>query len=96
MEQLNKKGASMFTKLGELPQNEKMAVKCLKFKTGRFGTQLTAELVDGRVVYLPDRYKDIEQTVLDEMNTKERFYLVYRGMKSIANGKTMHLLEFME
>lgn len=98
MEKLNNiaSSSSNYVKLSELAQNVPIHIKELKFVESRFGRQLAAKLLNDKLVFLPERFKTIEQALLDEINNKENFFMLYKGMKQIGGGKTMHILEFHE
>lgn len=98
LQTFNKLGACDFTteKLSELDLHKPYRVNLIQSTTTTFGRRIIISLseVEG-IIYLPERFKALSDEDLESLLKIPNLHMIYKGKKSIQNGRTAHELEFV-
>jgi len=97
---LNKRNEKYeFVKLDSLEQEKKYEITFFEYINTKKGTTITVVLENKIRVFLPNSFNDdiTDENILfynKHSKTNTKLKLIYKGMKKINNGKSMHLIDF--
>ena len=86
-----------FVKLDSLEQGKNYEITFFEYIITKNGNTITAVLENKIRVFLPNRFNNEitdENILLYNNHSKTKLNLIYKGMKKINNGKSMHLIDF--
>lgn len=99
LENINKLGACDFSaeKLTSLECHKPYKIKDIYGLETTYGRRIVAVLegVEG-VVYLPERFKLLADTDVEQMKKNNKLHLIYKGKKELTKGRTANEVEFAE
>lgn len=95
---INQLGACDFSteKLSELEPHKKYKVLNIRAVGTCYGRRIVVKLeeVEG-FVYLPERFKALTEEEVAILASTENLQLIYKGKKTLANGRTANDIEFV-
>lgn len=80
--------------IGTLTPNKEYVLKKLRKLNTINGPVIVADLED-LSIFLPKRFTNLSESVINEITSDSKILLVYRGLESIGGGnKTIHKVDF--
>lgn len=96
MDSLNNIGKLNYAvkKLSEFETGSQTVIKALRFMNTQYGKRLVADLTDGQIVFLPERFNCLSDSDLGELNTRSHIIMIYEGKQVLPNGRSAHIIHF--